>query len=86
LKPDLARVVAAAVATLTLVGAAAWGCATESNSPVREHDWQHREPDGGWQNFEPRPYDVDPARSALGPTVPYMPTTVPLDPAMPAIR
>jgi hypothetical protein len=83
LTTPLARLVGAAVATVALVGAAAWGCAAQSNAPVREHDWQHQEPDGGWQGYRPSPraYDVDPLRAALGPTVPYMPTTSPVNPS-----
>jgi hypothetical protein len=43
------------------------GCASHPTA-VREHDWQHYEPDGGWQAKGPaRPeYDPDPAKAVLG--------------------
>jgi hypothetical protein len=83
---SVARSLTAAVTTLTLVGVAAWGCASQGNAPAPEHDWRHYEPDGGWQTFEPRQYDVDPLKSALGPTVPFMPTTAPVNAAAPTIH
>ena len=83
----LARVVGTLVAILALAAAAAWGCASQSNAPVAEHDWQHHEPDGGWQTYRPDPrrYDVDPVESLLGQTMPHMPTAAPVNPASPTI-
>ncbi len=79
----VARALAVVAVTLTLAGAAAWGCASETNAPVPQHA-ERSEPDGGWQNYRPesRRYDVDPMQSALGPVVPFMPTTAPVNPAM----
>jgi hypothetical protein len=46
---------------------ATWGCASQPTA-VREHDWQHYEPDGGWQAKAPPRSDDDPnpAKAALG--------------------
>lgn len=75
---------AAFVATLAVVGMSAWGCASQTNVPVREHDWQHHEPDGGWASYVPSPSEHEPApmRAAAGPTVPTIPTmpTTPVNP------
>ncbi len=45
---------------------ATWGCASHPTA-VREHDWQHYEPDGGWQAQQPprQEYDPSAAKSAL---------------------
>jgi hypothetical protein len=80
-KSGLPLVAAALVATLAVV--VAWGCASQSNVPLREHDWQHHEPDGGWASYVPSPseYEADPMRAAAGPTIPTMPTTTPVNPS-----
>jgi hypothetical protein len=82
LKTSVARAGAGVVATLALVGLAAWGCASETNAPIPLHP-ERSEPDGGWQNYRPeaRRFEVDPMQSAMGPTVPCMPTTSPVNPA-----
>ena len=52
-------------------GVATWGCIVASapatgravglqvDEPNRDHDWQHYEPDGGWQAFRPAGQHVD---------------------------
>jgi hypothetical protein len=84
----LGRAVVGALVALAAAGVLAWGCATEGRPGDPPHEWRRYEPDGGWPSYrpEPRTSDVDPTRAALGPTVPFMPSTAPVNPAMPGLH
>ena len=51
---------------------AAGGCASQGASAIREHDWKHYEPDGGWQAFVPTHAEYEPGtmQAASGQTSP----------------
>jgi hypothetical protein len=50
---------------------ASGGCASR-NVAIREHDWKHYEPDGGWKAFVPTHAEYEPGtmQAAAGQTSP----------------
>ena len=59
-----------AAALLACGWLAAGGCAAQGSVAIREHDWKHYEPDGGWQTFVPTHGEYEPGtmQAASGPT------------------
>jgi hypothetical protein len=67
-----ARVLVTAFAIAGGAWLVAGGCASQSDTVIREHDWKNYTPDGGWSAFAPTHGEYEPGtmQAASGQTSP----------------
>ena len=70
------RILGPVVGIVLAVAGCAWlaagGCASQSDTVIREHDWKTYTPDGGWNAFAPTHGEYEPGvmQAASGQTTP----------------